>query len=239
MPPRGVKKGSKRDRQYKEIVKSEKKEGRSTKRAKEIAARSVNKEKARSGESKSKSKSSTKGSSASSRGGKQSGKGPGGRTREQLYNDAKKKGIEGRSKMSKKQLEKAVAGASCGVGGSALGSARPPNLLLNSLLQLGAGAELRHRLRGDLHRLAGARVAPGPCRALGDGEFAEARQPDLVPLAHLLLDRPQRRIERALRLTDPEAALLGNVADQLILSYDSHMFLRISRSSASRRTFGC
>jgi hypothetical protein len=50
--------------------------------------------------------------SASSRGGKQSGKGPGGRTREQLYNDAKKLGIEGRSKMSKDQLQKAVAGAS-------------------------------------------------------------------------------------------------------------------------------
>lgn len=70
MPPKGVKKGSKRDRQYKKIVKSEKKEGRSTKRAKEIAARTVNKEKARSGESKTKSKSSTRGRSASSRGGK-------------------------------------------------------------------------------------------------------------------------------------------------------------------------
>jgi hypothetical protein len=112
VPPRGVKKGSKRDRQYKEIVKSEKKEGRSSKRAKEIAARTVNKEKARSGESKSKSKSSTKGSSASSRGGKQSGKGPSGRTKEQLYNDAKKLGIEGRSSMSKAQLQRAVAGAS-------------------------------------------------------------------------------------------------------------------------------
>ena len=76
MPPRGVKKGSKRERQYKDIVKSEKKEGRSTKRAKEIAARTVNKEKARSGESKTKSKSSTRGRPASSRGGKQSGKGP-------------------------------------------------------------------------------------------------------------------------------------------------------------------
>lgn len=112
MPPRGVKKGSKRGRQYKEIVKSEKKEGRSTKRAKEIAARTVNKEKARSGESKSKSKSSTRGRSASSRGGKQSGKGPAGRTKEQLYNDAKKLGIEGRSSMSKSELQKAVAGAS-------------------------------------------------------------------------------------------------------------------------------
>src|SRR3954464_10213483 len=112
MPPKGVKKGSKRDRQYKKIVKSEKNEGRSTKRAKEIAARTVNKEKARSGESETKSKSSTRGKSASSRGGKQSGKGPAGRTREQLYNDAKKLGIEGRSKMTKQQLQRAVAGAS-------------------------------------------------------------------------------------------------------------------------------
>ncbi len=112
MPPRGVKKGSKRDRQYKEIVKSEKEEGRSGKRAREIAARTVNKEKARSGESASSSRSSTSGSSASSRGGKQSGKGPGGRTREQLYNDAKRLGIEGRSKMSKSELQHAIAGAS-------------------------------------------------------------------------------------------------------------------------------
>jgi hypothetical protein len=112
MPPRGVKKGSKRDRQYKEVKKSEEKEGRSTKRAKEIAARTVNKEKARSGESESSSRSSKKGASASSRGGKQSGKGPAGRTREQLYNDAKKLGIEGRSKMGKEELQKAVAGAS-------------------------------------------------------------------------------------------------------------------------------
>jgi hypothetical protein len=112
MPPRGVKKGSKRERQYKDIVKSEKKEGRSTKRAKEIAARTVNKEKARSGESKTKSKSSTRGRSASSRGGKQSGKGPSGKTKEQLYNDARKLGIEGRSNMSKKQLQRAVAAKS-------------------------------------------------------------------------------------------------------------------------------
>jgi hypothetical protein len=111
MPPRGVKKGSKRDRQYKEVKKSEKKQGRSTKRAEEIAARTVNKEKARSGESKSSSRTSTSGSSASGRGGRRSGKGPAGRTRDQLYNDAKKLGIEGRSKMSKDQLQHAVAGA--------------------------------------------------------------------------------------------------------------------------------
>jgi hypothetical protein len=112
MPPRGVKKGSKRDRQYKEVKKSEENEGRSTKRAKEIAARTVNKEKARSGESESSSRSSRRGASASSRGGKRSGHGPGGRTREQLYNDAKKLGIEGRSNMNKSELQKAVAGAS-------------------------------------------------------------------------------------------------------------------------------
>jgi hypothetical protein len=112
MPPRGVKKGSKRDRQYKHIKKSEKEAGRSTKRAEEVAARAVNKEKARSGESKTSSRSSTRGRSASSRGGKRSGGGPGGRTREQLYNDARKKGIEGRSKMNKQELEKAVAGSS-------------------------------------------------------------------------------------------------------------------------------
>jgi hypothetical protein len=112
MPPRGVKKGSKRDRQYKHIKASEKEEGRSEKRAEEIAARAVNKEKARSGESKSSSRNSTRGRSASSRGGKQSGHGPGGKTREQLYNDARKKGIEGRSRMNKKELQRAVAGAS-------------------------------------------------------------------------------------------------------------------------------
>lgn len=107
MPPRGVKKGSKRARQYEHIKKSEKESGRSESRAEEIAARAVNKEKARSGESKTSSRSSKRGSSASSR----SGSGPGGRTREQLYNDAKKLGIEGRSTMSKSQLQRAVAGA--------------------------------------------------------------------------------------------------------------------------------
>jgi hypothetical protein len=106
-----VKKGTKRARQYEHIKQSEKKAGRSRGRAEEIAARAVNKEKARAGESKSSSKSSTGGRSASSRGGKRSGSGPGGRTREQLYNDAKKLGIEGRSEMSKAQLQRAVAGA--------------------------------------------------------------------------------------------------------------------------------
>jgi hypothetical protein len=110
MPPRGVKKGTKRARQYEHVKKSEREAGRSEKRAEQIAARAVNKEKARAGESKTSSRSSTKGRSASSRGGKRSGSGPGGRTREQLYNDARKLGVEGRSKMSKAQLQRAVAG---------------------------------------------------------------------------------------------------------------------------------
>ncbi len=111
MPPRGVKKGTKRARQYEHIRKSEKEAGRSENRAEEIAARAVNKEKARSGESKTSSRSSARGRSASSRGGKRSDSGPGGRTREQLYNDARKLRIEGRSMMSKAQLQRAVAGA--------------------------------------------------------------------------------------------------------------------------------
>jgi hypothetical protein len=111
VPPRGVRKGSKREKQYEAIKDAEKEAGRSTARAEEIAARTVNKERARSGESKSSSRSSLRGSSASSRGGARSGKpGPRGRTREQLYNEAKKLGIEGRSRMNKQQLQGAVDG---------------------------------------------------------------------------------------------------------------------------------
>jgi hypothetical protein len=106
-----VKKGTRRARQYEHVKQSETEAGRSEGRAEEIAARAVNKERARSGESRSSSRSSTRGRSASSRGGKRSGSGPGGRNREQLYNDAKKLGIEGRSSMNKAQLQRAVAGA--------------------------------------------------------------------------------------------------------------------------------
>jgi hypothetical protein len=108
MPPRGVKKGTKRARQYEHVKKSEKQAGRSESRAEEIAARTVNKEKARKGESRTRSRSSVKDISSGRRGGKRSGSGPGGRTREQLYNEAKKLNISGRSKMSKKQLLAAV-----------------------------------------------------------------------------------------------------------------------------------
>jgi 3-hydroxyisobutyrate dehydrogenase-like beta-hydroxyacid dehydrogenase len=109
MPPRGVKKGTKRARQYEHVKKSEKQQGRSEKRAKEIAARTVNKERARSGESRSRSRTSTKDMSSSRRGGQRSGTNrPKGRTRDQLYNEAKKLGIEGRSRMNKSQLQRAV-----------------------------------------------------------------------------------------------------------------------------------
>ncbi|HMC06230.1 MAG TPA: hypothetical protein VKG89_02435 [Solirubrobacterales bacterium] len=109
MPPRGVKKGTKRARQYEHVKRSEKSQGRSERRAKEIAARTVQKERARSGESRQRSRTSTRDISSGRRGGKRSGRpGPRGRTREQLYNEAKKLNIEGRSRMSKRQLQTAV-----------------------------------------------------------------------------------------------------------------------------------
>jgi hypothetical protein len=100
---------AKRERQYEHIKDSAKSRGASTKRAKEIAARTVNKERARSGEAKTSSKSSTNDMSSGRRGGRRSGTDrPKGRTREQLYNEAKKLGIDGRSKMNKGQLQRAV-----------------------------------------------------------------------------------------------------------------------------------
>jgi hypothetical protein len=110
MPPRGVKKGTKRARQYEHVKKSEKQQGRSESRAKEIAARTVQKERARGGESRQRSRTSTRDISSGRRGGLRSGGGPKGRTRDQLYNEARQLGIEGRSKMSKAQLQRAVAG---------------------------------------------------------------------------------------------------------------------------------
>jgi hypothetical protein len=100
---------AKRERQYEHIKESAKEQGASTKRAKEIAARTVNKERARSGEARESSRSSRKDISSGRRGGLRSGtKRPKGRTKEQLYNEAKKMGIEGRSKMNKQQLQRAV-----------------------------------------------------------------------------------------------------------------------------------
>ncbi len=109
MPPAGVKKGTKRARQYEHIKESELDQGASESRAEEIAARTVNKEKARAGESKTSSKTSTDDISSGRRGGRRSGTNRAkGRTRDQLYNEARKLGVEGRSKMNKDELERAV-----------------------------------------------------------------------------------------------------------------------------------
>lgn len=109
MPPRGVKKGTKRARQYEHIKESQLEQGRSEDRAEEIAARTVNKERARSGESRERSRTSTQDISSGRRGGKRSGRaGPRGRTRDQLYEEAKDLGVDGRSKMNKAELERAV-----------------------------------------------------------------------------------------------------------------------------------
>src|SRR4051794_14984968 len=111
MPPRGVKRATKRPRQYEHIKESELDQGASEDRAEEIAARTVNKERARHGESRQRSRTSTKDISSGRRGGLRSGTDRvKGRTRDQLYNEAKDLGIEGRSKMNKGQLQRAIAG---------------------------------------------------------------------------------------------------------------------------------
>lgn len=100
---------NKRERQYQHIKSSAKERGASTDRAEEIAARTVNKNRAQSGESRTASRSSTQDMSAQRRGGLRSGrKGPKGPTRDQLYNEARQRNIKGRSKMTKAQLAKAL-----------------------------------------------------------------------------------------------------------------------------------
>jgi hypothetical protein len=100
---------SKRERQYEHIKEGEQKRGASTKKAKEIAARTVNKERARAGEAKTSSRTSSSDISSGRRGGLRSGTNrPKGRTKEQLYNEAKRMNIKGRSRMNKAQLQRAV-----------------------------------------------------------------------------------------------------------------------------------
>ena len=99
---------AKRERQYEHIKESALDRGESEDTAEEIAARTVNKERARAGEAKESSRSSTDDISSGRRGGLRSHKGAGGRTRDQLYNEARQRGIKGRSKMNKAQLERAV-----------------------------------------------------------------------------------------------------------------------------------
>jgi hypothetical protein len=105
MPPRGVKKGSKRGRQYEHIKESAKERGAPESRAEELAARTVNRERARAGESRTASRSSTSGSSSSRRGGRHSHDEP---TKQDLYEQARRVGIEGRSTMTKEQLKRAL-----------------------------------------------------------------------------------------------------------------------------------
>ena len=106
MPPQAWSK--KRERQYEHIKEGLEDQGRSEDLAEEIAARTVNKERARAGEAATSSKTSTDDISSGRRGGLRSHRGPGGRTRDQLYEEAKHKNIKGRSKMTKAQLARAV-----------------------------------------------------------------------------------------------------------------------------------
>ncbi|WP_435282651.1 plasmid stabilization protein [Streptomyces koelreuteriae] len=104
--PRGS--SSKRERQYEHIKESARDRGESTGRAEEIAARTVNKERARAGESKTASKTSTQDMSSGERGGRRSGKGSQGPTYDQLYQEARRRGVDGRSSMNKSQLRRAL-----------------------------------------------------------------------------------------------------------------------------------
>jgi hypothetical protein len=113
MPPRGVKKGTKRARQYEHIKSALKERGASEGRAEEIAARTVQKERARHGEATTSSRLSKEDISSGRRGGLRSHRrSPRGRTRDQLYEEAKHRNIRGRSKMTKVQLQRALGGRS-------------------------------------------------------------------------------------------------------------------------------
>lgn len=104
--PRGS--SPKRERQYEHIKESAEDRGESPGRAKEIAARTVNKKRARSGEAKTSSRTSTKDESSGERGGRRSGRGSQGPTCDQLYEEAKRRGVHGRSDMNKAQLQRAL-----------------------------------------------------------------------------------------------------------------------------------
>ena len=110
MPPRGVEKGTKRARQYEHIKDSLVDRGTSEDRAEEIAARTVNKERARSGEAREPSKLSKTDISSGRRGGIRSHRrSPRGRTKDQLYEEARRRNVKGRSKMTKAQLARALS----------------------------------------------------------------------------------------------------------------------------------
>lgn len=98
----------KRERQYEHVKEGAKKRGASTGRAKEIAARTVNKERAQTGEAEQASRTAVRDKPASQRGGERSHAGPVSPTRDQLYNEAKQRGVRGRSRMNKQELRKAL-----------------------------------------------------------------------------------------------------------------------------------
>jgi hypothetical protein len=106
MPQQGW--SEKRERQYQHIKEGLEERGRDEDTAEEIAARTVNKERARHGEARQASRTSTDDISSSRRGGLRSHRGPGGRTKAQLYQEARNKNIKGRSSMNKAELERAV-----------------------------------------------------------------------------------------------------------------------------------
>ncbi|MDV9187244.1 plasmid stabilization protein [Streptomyces sp. SR27] len=108
--PRGS--SPKRERQYEHVKESAKRRGESEKRAEEIAARTVNKERARHGESRTSSRLSREDMSSGERGGRRSHSGAEGRTYDQLYEEARRRNIDGRSKMNKDQLRRALGGGS-------------------------------------------------------------------------------------------------------------------------------
>ncbi len=111
MPPRGVKKGTKRPRQYEHVEESVRERGGSRAEAEEIAARTVNKHRARSGEAKTSSRLSREDISSSRRAASRRKRGePSGRTRDQLYAEAKRRNIRGRSGMTKAELQRALGG---------------------------------------------------------------------------------------------------------------------------------
>jgi hypothetical protein len=111
VPPRGVRRGSKRGRQYEHVKDSLLERGSSEEEAGEIAARTVNKERARRGESKQSSRLSREDVSSGRRGGIRSHRRrPRGRTKDQLYEEAKRRNIRGRSSMTKAELERALGG---------------------------------------------------------------------------------------------------------------------------------
>jgi hypothetical protein len=113
MPPRGVKKGTKRARQYEHIKDSLEERGTPSDRAEEVAARTVNKERARAGEAATSSRLSREDISSGRRGGLRSHRrGPRGRTRDQLYEEARRRNVRGRSKMTKAELQRALGGRS-------------------------------------------------------------------------------------------------------------------------------